>query len=385
MSPIPSAGRLARLALTISLLSALPACDNGEPAPEPERALTLSLVTAPVTAAEVAAVRADWAGRDTGARDVRVEAEGTLTWGSVPMRYTVVSHDVAGVRHVGVVLVPTALAATDRVPVLVYAHGGYTGPGGFDFPVEAVAARLPGEPLRSRLVYVVPSYRSERVQVAGQTFTSAGRPSIGDYDVDDTMALVSVALARVPQADGQRVGVVGESRGALVALEMGARDPRVRLVVDAYGPTDFRTAYQQGVVGEAEFLAAVRAGVAAPDAPANLFTASLLPLDAITAAPDGQLTITEDGYRRMRLALARTSPRSYVALLPVTQVHHGTSDDVALIADSRALRDAFVAAGRPSGSGTFTYFEYEGGEHDVTTLPGYYTRVADEITRVLAP
>ncbi|HLA64357.1 MAG TPA: hypothetical protein VK610_08000 [Rhodothermales bacterium] len=376
--------RVGLLIPAAAVLLALQGCDGGEPTDE-RRPLTLASVIAPVTAAEVTAVRDDWDDRDTGARSVQVEDEGTQTWGSVQMRYTVFSHEVAGIRHFGAVLVPASLTASDRVPVLVYTHGGYTGPGGFDFPAEAVATRLPGEPLRSRLVHVIPSYRSERIQVAGQTYTSGGSASIGDYDVDDTMALLSVVIDRIPQADGSRVAVVGESRGALVALEMGARDPRVDLVVDAYGPTDFRTPYLEGTVGEAEFLAAVRAGVAAPNDPANLLTRALLPLDAITVEADGSLTITEDGYRRMRLTLARTSPRSYVVDLPTTQVHHGTADATASIADSRALRDAFIAAGRPPGSGTFSYYEYEGGGHDVTTLPGYFARVADELTRVLNP
>ncbi len=375
--------RVRPLAPLAALLLALPGCDGSESTGDERRPLTLASVLAPVTAAEVAAVKADWRSRDTGARGVQVEDEGTQTWGGVPMRYTVVSHEVAGVRHYGAVFVPAALTASDRVPVVVYTHGGYTGPGGFDFPVEAVATRLPGEPLRSRLVHVVPSYRSERIQVAGETYTSGGQPSIGDYDVDDTMALLSVALDRVPQADGGRVAVVGESRGALVALEMGARDPRVDLVVDAYGPTDFRTAYQEGTVDEADFTAAVRAALTAPDAPANLLTRALLPLDEIQAEADGSLSISEDGYRRMRLTLARTAPRSYAADLPVTQVHHGTADATALIADSRALRDAFIAAGRPPGSPTFSYYEYEGGQHDVTTLSGYFARVAAEMERVL--
>jgi acetyl esterase/lipase len=359
---------LAALSLGVLTL-ALPACDSG--------------VDDTPTAAELAAVRTDWNTRDTRARGTQVEAEGTLAWGSVTMRYTVVSHDVAGARHVGAILVPSSLTSTDRVPVLVYTHGGYTGPAGFDFPVESLAAQVPGEPLRSQLIYVIPSYRGERIQVAGRTYTSGGSVSIGNYDVDDAMALLSVALDRVPQADDERVAVLGESRGGLVALEMGARDPRVDLVVEAFGTTDFRVAFKS--VSEAVFAASVRAAVAAPDAPAHILTRSLLPLDEITVGANSTLTITADGLREARLALARTAPVNYVTDLPVTQVHHGTADVTADVAYSRALRDAFAAAGRPSGSDTFTYFEYPGGKHDVTTLDGYFPRVADAITRVLMP
>ncbi len=374
-----------RLLLLVGLASSLAACDTGDPSPPDTTPvpLTVAVLTAPSTAAEIAAVRADWAARTTDARGVEVQDEGMLTFGGTSMRYTVVSHTVAGVRHVGAILVPAALATTDRVPILVYAHGGYTGPGGFDFPVEAVASRLPAEPLRSRLVLVIPSYRSERISVEGQTYTSGGTVSVGNYDVDDTMALISVALARVPQADGNRIGVVGESRGGLVALELGARDRRVDLVVEAYGTTDFRTAI--AAVDEATFAASVRAAVAAPDAAANILTRSLLPLDQITVGAGGTLTITADGLREARLRLVRTAPITFVSDLPVTQIHHGTADATADVAYSRAIRDAFAAAGRPSGSGTFTYYEYPGGQHDVTTLDGYFPRVSAEITRVLSP
>ena len=363
---------------------ALSACDTGGPSPDTTPVpLTVATLTAPSTADEIGAVRTDWASRDTEARGVTVENEGTVTFGGTAMRFTVVSHTVAGIRHVGAILVPASLAATDRVPVLVYTHGGYTGPGGFDFPVEAIASRLPAEPLRSRLVLVIPSYRSERISVAGQTYTSGGMVSIGNYDVDDTMALLSVALARVPQADGSRVGVVGESRGGLVALELGARDRRIDLVVESYGTTDFRTAI--AAADEATFAASVRAAVAAPDAPANILTSSLLPLDQISSSADGTLTITADGLREARLRLIRTAPVTFVSDLPVTQIHHGTADATSDISYSRAIRDAFATAGRPSGSGTFTYYEYPGGQHDVTTLDGYFPRVAAEITRVLSP
>lgn len=373
-----------RTRLLLPLLAFVAACDSASPPPTPPpapQALSIAQLQAPVTAAEVDAVVADWQQRDTDARDVRVEGTASVTLGSVSMTATVYSHAVAGVRHVGAVLVPTALTAPASAPVLVYTKGGYTGPGGFEGPpVELIAGRLPGEPLRSQLVYVVPAYRSERISVGGTVYTAGGTVSIGDYDVDDTMALLSVALQRVPQADPSRVAVVGESRGGLVALAMGARDPRVDLVVDAFGPTDFRLAF--GGIDDATFLGSVRATLAAPDDPANLITRALLPLDALTAEPDGSVTITADGLQRLRLTLARTAPRAYVARLPRTEVHHGTGDTVASVEYSRALRDAFAAAGRPSGSGSFTYYEYPGGQHDVTTLDGYFARVADALTEV---
>jgi len=374
------------------LLATGVACDGGSPSEDddaptdPPRTLTLALLTAPTTVAEVAAVRATWSIRDTTPRNVAVEDSGSVTFGGVPMTYTVLSDTVGGARHVGAVLVPDALPETASAPVVVYAHGGYTGAGGFPyFNVEDLQFRIPGEPLRSRLVYVVPAYRGERIRIGGETYMAGGEASLGDFDVDDTMALLSVVLDRVPQADGARVAVFGESRGGLVALQMGARDERVDLVLDAYGPTDFRIGLTAGGVTEEVFQGALAQALADPDSPANLLIRSIIPLDEVSEQSDGSFEITAAGYRTLRENLARNAPIAYAADLPVTEVHHGVLDTTAPVAYSRALRDAMAAVGRPSPSGSFTYFEYPDGGHDLSTLPGSITRIGDAITRVLHP
>jgi hypothetical protein len=52
---------------------------------------------------------------------------------------------------------------------------------------------------------------------------------------------------------------------------------------------------------------------------------------------------------------------------------------------SRALADAMADAGRASPSNSFTYFEYDGGSHDLATLPGAVGHLADAINRELTP
>ena len=66
-------------------------------------------------------------------------------------------------------------------------------------------------------------------------------------------------------------------------------------------------------------------------------------------------------------------------------MHHGTADATAAVESSRALAEAMAAAGRASPHPSFTYFEYEGGEHDLETLPGAVERIAGAIERVLFP
>lgn len=351
----PAAARLRPgRAAAAALLLALPACAPRLAPGAADR--ILDALFAPPSAAEVAAVEADWRARDTGVHGYRVEWESREGDGS---RSMVVSHTVGGARHYGMVRVPPG-AAGRKLPVLVVAHGGSRGVTGWEL--------FRSGPLAEGWVQVLPSYRSERLVAAPlRWYRSEGAQSPWDRDVDDVMALLGAALAHVPEADSARVAVLGRSRGAGVALLVGIRDPRVRAVVGFSGPTDF-------------FLPAVRrlAERAVRSRVPRLPGAGYLADSVLFALRDGRTTVP-----RARLELLRRSPAWFPARLPPVQLHHGTEDDEVAVAHGDRLAQAVRALG--GAEPRLEYHRYPGGGHRPRTLAGSRERAEAFLQRVAHP
>ena len=201
----------------------------------PQTPVDLSAVFSPPTAAEADAVQADWQGRNPVALDWRVEGATQMTTGHT---LQIVSHVVEGQRHYGALRYPLAFQPGGSHPVLVYLHHGFTG-------VHLSVLRnfdslIPGSTLEDEYFYLVPSFRGESVRTGSLgVFLSEGEGSAMDRDVDDTIALLNGLLANVQEADRLRVCALGTSRGGGTALLLGIRDSRVRVLVDAFGMTDF--------------------------------------------------------------------------------------------------------------------------------------------------
>lgn len=309
----------------------------------------------PPTTAEIAAVEAQWAARDTSPRNVRVESERTYGDGS---RVLILSHQIGagGERHVGAVRVPAHVAG-ERLPVLVVGHGGDKGTGTRQFERGV---------FRREWVQVVPSFRSERLRTGplGLTggYRSSGTPSPWDRDVDDAMGLLGAALSVVPEADPARVAAVGRSRGAGVVLLMAARDARVRAVVSVFGPTDF-------------FLPEVqRLARRALRAPVRLPGAGFLADSVLFAFRDGEIPLSD-----ARLALLRRSPAYFAQRLPLVQIHHGALDAKVPLAHSRRLAETLRASGTAS-----ELFVYAQGGHSRRSLRGSHARVEAFLERAVA-
>ena len=98
----------------------------------------LDALFAPASAAELEAVRSDWAARDVSARGVAVELEERYSLAGRGCALRILSHQVDGVLHYGAVLVPEGSAA-GSLPLLLYLHGGDSGVSVDDMQIVAFA------------------------------------------------------------------------------------------------------------------------------------------------------------------------------------------------------------------------------------------------------
>ncbi len=320
----------------------------------------LDNVFAAPTAAEIEAVRADWAARDISPVDVLVEFTETYPLGETPATLRVVSHQVGEVRHYGAILAPDS-AAPGTLPVLKYLHGGDSGVDVGD--IDIVVYSL-GE-LRDSFVYVIPSFRSERLEYGDSVWVSTGPGGHWDYDVDDALALLNVALELTPQAKSEGVVIVGGSRGAGVAMLAGIRDERIENIVAFFGPTDFFDDWVRQIVREATL-----------GRPRNLTGVAHMNSSFIQPYLRGEIELAE-----VRLELVRRSSVLFAEDLPAVQLHHGDSDETVAVSQAYSMIRAMEALGREPPE--FEAFIYEGAGHEVFGLRGAIPRAVGFLRHAL--
>jgi acetyl esterase/lipase len=351
------------LYVVLVLATILAGCDDAtEPGDLIVEGVNLTELFAPPTQDETNAILAEWASRDPVAADIDTAIDTALTVGTVDVRLRIVSHDVSGVTHYGAIMVPDG-AQPGTLPVLMYLHGGDNGEN-LDWLLPLLPIFLEDEV--GQFVFVLPSFRSERLRFGGVDYVSDGPSSPWDWDVDDAIALLNVALATTPEADADNIGAIGFSRGGGVGLLMAERDPRVEVLVEFFGPTDFHGPFVMEVAEEA-LLGTLR------DLPglAHLDSTFIQPLKR------GEMTIED-----VRPELTRRSAVYFADLLPQLQVHHGTDDQVVPVGEAERLIEVMQGLGR--GAPGFEYYLYEGGGHDPLTLTGSFTRATDFLSRLTA-
>ena len=327
-------------------------CDNSG-ANEDDILVDIQALFASPSAGELATIQENWAGRDVSVQDVEVLAEETINVIGLPeSRVQIVSHTVTGLSHVGAIMVPTG-AAEGSLPVLVYNHFGDEGID-LDATFSLISLGLTG--ISSNFVLVAPAFRSEVLSFNGQDYMAEGPESPWDFDVDDSIALLNVALETVPEADPSRIITLGVSRGGGVSLLMAARDPRIDAVVEYFGPTDFFVSSAQQTTQEA-----LRGEVRDLPGLDFLNQTYLFPLQ------EGTRTLEE-----VRLEYIRRSPVYFVNDLPLVQVHHGNQDDIVPVDHATSLLTALNQSDK--GPTDYEVYLYPNAGHDFFQMPESFGR-----------
>jgi dipeptidyl aminopeptidase/acylaminoacyl peptidase len=132
---------------------------------------------------------------------------------------------------------------------------------------------------------------------------------------------------------------------------MAIRAPRIDVVVEFFGPTDFFGPFVQQVAEEV--LLGQPPGLPGVD---WLDQALLQPLK------NGQLTIDD-----VRPEILRRSPVYFADRLPDVQVHHGTADTTVPVGEGERLIEVMGALGR--GPPEFEGYIYPGAGHDPLSMP----------------
>ena len=317
------------------------------------RSINIDVLFEEPTNEEIQSIQDNWEQRDVTAQGIELLSDEPMQVFGEMRSVKVFAHQVGEARHIGAVAVPPSVPPGSVLPVLVYSHFGDDGIN-LDETFALFALALEG--VADSFVLVVPSFRSERITVNGRVFQSSGDPSPWDFDVDDSIALLNVVFDQIPEADSTRVGILGISRGAGVALLMAIRDTRVDRVVSFFGPTDFFVPSLKEVTEEV-LNGEVR----------DLPGLDYLNETFLTPLSEGEISAEE-----VRLEYIRRSSVYFANALPLVQVHHGDRDDTVSVEHAFSLEQALVATGRPLSD--FEVYIYPGAGHNPLEMPSSLDR-----------
>ena len=332
------------------------------------RADVIGELLAPPTAEELAAYQAAWLDDEIAANDVEIE----LDFMRNGDRVLVVSHRVGSCRNYAAIRIPPSASDGKMLPVLLQMHGGGNG-GDLDLVFD-VEQYLVDDCVRDHLIVVVPAFRGEpllvpedmRDELGFSEWIDASCPreekTLHVTDVVDSMSLIDVVLDIIPVADEHRIGVLGKSRGASVAMHTSIRDRRVRTAIAFFGSADmFMPACESWL----------REAVAQDKFPDGGATGSGL-YASLFGYVSGEMTFEE-----ARSNLLRRSSGRFGAHHRRLQCHHGLEDKTIWPEHTMALEDLMGGYSPISFEANF----YPGVAHNgsATMMVGSAERVSEAL------
>ena len=284
----------------------------------------------PATDREISLIREEWGRRDLTPVDWQEVERLEMMIAGLESNVRIMAHRVQGDLHYGAIVAPHGAGSGPR-PVMIEARGVSWDYKAFDLERNFRLPVILGDRGKD-FVYVIPSFRGERMTVQGREYRSEGdRTDAWDGATDDALALLELALKTTPEADSARIGIFGQSRGGSVALLAAIRDKRIRTVVSWCGPVDWFTHMGSGGWSLQEI---VREG---------------LLLNAVPPEPGGQFierylrrsNPEEQTLRFARHRMIASSPLYFLEHLPRVRCSYGREDMMVPVVNAESLIKAF--------------------------------------------
>jgi hypothetical protein len=272
-------------------------------------------------------ILADWQSKDFIPRGVKVEyAERRLNGDSLK----VISHYVNGKKHFGMIRIPAGLDINEA-PILLGLNGGGAS---LDIVDETYLNRISSGRCRDVLnnyITIVPSFRGDMLRGGNFCFRSEGYT--GDVwlgAAEDAIAFLEVVKTMYSKNDSTRVLAMGVSRGATVALIIGALSDKLDYVISISTHTNFHNidVFQKEMVGG--------------DFPRIFFTPETSP-------------------ENIRKKLIASSPYYFAQRLPPFEIHQGADDQLTTVFHAKLMEQRLQQIGRKD---KIYIYEGEGHGHD---------------------
>lgn len=338
----------------LAMLNALPV--DVKPSKQPWKLpFSLSDVFAKPTGTEIESIIADWDNRDLAPSQIRLEKSAESNIEGWKANVKIVSYVVHGYKNYGAVIIPKN-ARAGCCPVIVDAKG--VSPTYFPLEPEKIESLRMMDKLKDRFIYVVPSFRGEKMIFDGATYSSEGdRRDAIDGATDDTISFLTAALTISPEADRSRICIFGHSRGGTVAMLTGIRDKRIDCVVNVAGPTDWF--YAMGTEGWTE-QELWQEGVRIHASPLETGGQNLERF--MGKAFDRNASIDE-----VRHNMIASSPLYFATRMPPSQHHYGIEDISVPVRNGRQLAE--ILKRKPANRSTVYLYPDQGHDTDRIVEP----------------
>ncbi|WP_425408728.1 hypothetical protein [Hyphococcus sp.] len=311
---------------------------------------------APPTREDIQETKAAVSNRDLQAKEVTLVSTHELTLSHATFDVRVISHNVHGSKHFGAVFVPKN-AGPGPAPVIIDARGVNPTYSPRDVSTGTTTLRSLG-PEQSNFIFLVPDYRGNTLTINDVDYVSEGDPSDAwDGAADDAIAFLNAALSVTPEADPDKIAIVGYSRGGSVALLAGARDKRIDLALNVVGPVDHLSAMDPHL------------GWTTWEVLADVMREGEIPAPTEEGGQDFDHFIdrvVDDGETlgQVRRRLIASSPLYWLETLPQTHSWYGAEDHAVPVANPQILKQRLRDNGLHPPEYTVTVYEQRGHDTD---------------------